>query len=204
METVCLPSFNISPTYNVSLTFVFLFLFIYLFFIHFIASPFFLSFISQQSKCSMFRGVILCLCLNLTYANVVRFPRELDRHGVAFLLPYLLLLMFVGLPIVLLEIALGQFLGQDSAHSWRASPILRGKPATLASRNDQFKCFLSPTGASIVGRIASWLCAITVSMHGVLGMVYTGEILVKSVPFSQCNVDEVTDKRSRNRFRRKL
>lgn len=75
----------------------------------------------------MFRDVILCLCLNLTYANVVRFPRELDRHGVAFLLPYLIILLLVGLPIILLEVALGQFLGQGSAHSWRASPIFRGK-----------------------------------------------------------------------------
>lgn len=70
---------------------------------------------------------MLCLCLNLTYANVVRFPRELDRHGVAFLLPYLLLFLLVGMPIILLEIALGQFLGQGAAHSWRASPIFRGK-----------------------------------------------------------------------------
>lgn len=87
---------------------------------------FFFSYL-LQSKCSIFRGVILCLCLNLTYANVVRFPRELNRHGVAFLLPYLVILLFIGLPIILLEIALGQFLGQGSAHSWRASPILRGK-----------------------------------------------------------------------------
>lgn len=63
----------------------------------------------------------------MTFANVVRFPRELNRHGVAFLLPYLVILLFIGLPIILLEIALGQFLGQGSAHSWRASPILRGK-----------------------------------------------------------------------------
>lgn len=87
----------------------------------------YISSFNTQSKCSIFRDVILCLCLNLTYANVVRFPRELDRHGVAFLIPYLLLFLLVGMPIILLEIALGQFLGQGSAHSWRASPIFRGK-----------------------------------------------------------------------------
>ncbi|XP_055323808.1 sodium- and chloride-dependent GABA transporter 1 isoform X1 [Sitodiplosis mosellana] len=121
---------------------------------------------NNQSKCSIFRDVMLCLCLNLTYANVVRFPRELDRHGVAFLLPYLLLFLLVGIPIILLEIALGQFLGQGSAHSWRASPIFRG--------------------ASIVGRLGSWLGAISISLQGALGMVYIGEILLKSVPFNQC------------------
>lgn len=81
----------------------------------------------MQSKCSIFRGVILCLCLNLTYANIVRFPRELNKHGTAFLVPYLILLLVIGLPIVLLEISLGQFLGQGSAHIWRASPFFRGK-----------------------------------------------------------------------------
>lgn len=88
---------------------------------------FFLFCFYFQSKLSIFRGIILCLCLNLTYANVVRFPRELDRHGIEFLIPYLLILFLIGLPIVLLEIALGQFLGQGSAHSWRASPIFRGE-----------------------------------------------------------------------------
>ncbi|XP_031620612.1 sodium- and chloride-dependent GABA transporter 1 isoform X2 [Contarinia nasturtii] len=120
----------------------------------------------KKSKCSIFRDVMLCLCLNLTYSNVVRFPRELDRHGVAFLLPYLLLFLLVGIPIILLEIALGQFLGQGSAHSWRASPIFRG--------------------ASIVGRFGSWIGTISISLQGALGMVYIGEILLKSVPYSQC------------------
>lgn len=70
---------------------------------------------------------MICMCLNLTFANVVRFPRELDRYGVIFLLPYLLLFLLIGIPIILLEIALGQFLGQGAAHAWRASPIFRGK-----------------------------------------------------------------------------
>lgn len=63
----------------------------------------------------------------MTYANIVRFPRELERHGIAFLVPYLILLLVVGLPIVLLEISLGQFLGQGSAHSWKASPLFKGE-----------------------------------------------------------------------------
>lgn len=57
----------------------------------------------------------------------MRFPRELERHGAAFLIPYFTILLLIGLPIILLEISLGQFLGQGSANSWRASPILKGK-----------------------------------------------------------------------------
>jgi len=75
----------------------------------------------------VFRGLVLCLCLNLSYANVVRFPRELDRYGSAYLVPYVVLLFLVGLPMVLLEISVGQFLGQGAAHTWRASPIFKGE-----------------------------------------------------------------------------
>ncbi|XP_053689546.1 sodium- and chloride-dependent neutral and basic amino acid transporter B(0+) isoform X2 [Sabethes cyaneus] len=122
---------------------------------------------NKQSRSSIFRGVILCLCLNLTYANVARFPRELQQHGSAFLVPYVILLLLVGLPVVLLEISLGQFLGQGSANMWRAAPFLKG--------------------ASLVGRIASWLAAIWTSMQSVIALLYVGMLSFKSVPFRECN-----------------
>ncbi|XP_052862518.1 sodium- and chloride-dependent neutral and basic amino acid transporter B(0+) isoform X1 [Anopheles cruzii] len=122
---------------------------------------------NKQSRSSIFRGVILCLCLNLTFANVVRFPRELQQHGSAFLVPYLILLLLVGLPVVLLEISLGQFLGQGSAHMWRAAPFLKG--------------------ASLVGRIASWLAAIWTSMQSVIALLYIGMLAFKSVPLRECS-----------------
>lgn len=125
-----------------------------------------LLFFHSQSRCSIFRGTILCLCMNLTYANVVRFPRELERHGFAFLVPYLTLMLTVGVPIVLLEMALGQFLGQGAAHSWKASPFFKG--------------------ASIVGRIGSWLGTIWISMHMSLALLYIGQMSFNSVPFQAC------------------
>ncbi|XP_055602523.1 sodium-dependent proline transporter isoform X2 [Uranotaenia lowii] len=121
----------------------------------------------KKSRSSIFRGVILCLCLNLTYANVARFPRELQQHGSAFLVPYVVLLLLVGLPVLLLEVSLGQFLGQGSAHMWRAAPFLKG--------------------ASLVGRIASWLAAIWTSMQSVIALLYVGMLSFKSVPFRECN-----------------
>jgi len=104
--------------------------------------------------------------MNLTYANVVRFPRELERHGIGFLVPYLVLMLIIGLPIVLLEIALGQFLGQGSAHSWKASPLFKG--------------------ASIVGRLGSWLGGIWISMQMSLALLYIGQLSFSSVPFKAC------------------
>lgn len=66
----------------------------------------------------------------MTYANVVRLPRELDKYGLAYLVPYMVLLFLVGFPVVLLEMSIGQFLGQGAAHTWRVSPIFKGKNST--------------------------------------------------------------------------
>ncbi|XP_017096052.2 sodium- and chloride-dependent neutral and basic amino acid transporter B(0+) isoform X1 [Drosophila bipectinata] len=121
---------------------------------------------NQQTKCSVFRGLVLCLCLNLSYANVVRFPRELDHYGSAYLVPYVVLLFLVGLPMVLLEISVGQFLGQGAAHTWRASPIFKG--------------------ACIISRFASWLSAIWVSLQAVLALAYIGMFASNDLPFREC------------------
>ncbi|EDW73465.2 uncharacterized protein Dwil_GK17562 [Drosophila willistoni] len=121
---------------------------------------------NKQTKCSVFRGLVLCICLNVSYANVVRFPRELDRYGLAYLLPYVILLFLVGLPMILLEISVGQFLGQGAAHTWRASPIFKG--------------------ACIISRFASWVSAIWVSLQAVLALAYIGMFASNSLPFREC------------------
>ncbi|KAH8365630.1 hypothetical protein KR093_002892 [Drosophila rubida] len=121
---------------------------------------------NQQTKCSVFRGLVLCICLNVSYANVVRFPRELDRYGSAYLLPYMVLLFLVGLPMLLLEISVGQFLGQGAAHTWRASPIFKG--------------------ACIISRFASWVSAIWVSLQAVLALAYIGMFASNTIPFREC------------------
>ncbi|XP_061400819.1 sodium- and chloride-dependent GABA transporter 1 [Musca vetustissima] len=120
----------------------------------------------RKTKCSVFRGLVLCLCLNVTYANVVRFPRELDKYGLAYMIPYILLLFLVGLPIVLLEISVGQFLGQGAAHTWRASPIFKG--------------------ACIISRFASWISTVWISLQAVMSIGYIGMFSFNTMPFREC------------------
>uniref|UniRef100_A0A336MYS6 CSON006556 protein n=1 Tax=Culicoides sonorensis TaxID=179676 RepID=A0A336MYS6_CULSO len=127
----------------------------------------------KKTRCSIFRGVILCLCLNLTYANIVRLPRELHRDGYIFLVPYLTLLFFVGLPVVLLEMSLGQFLGQGSAFTWRASPFFKG--------------------AAITGRFAAWLATIFISMQSVIALLYLGWFSIREMPFKECALVKKTE-----------
>lgn len=123
--------------------------------------------VSFQSKCSAFRSIIFCLCLNVTYANIFRFPREFHKFGVVFLIPYFVLLVVIGLPLVLFEVSIGQFLGQGSAHTWRAAPFFKG--------------------ANVVSRTVSWLVAIYNSMHGALAFLYVGYLIFEEVPFKLCS-----------------
>jgi solute carrier family 6 (neurotransmitter transporter) len=62
----------------------------------------------------------------VTFANTVRLPRELHQYGTAYLVPYLLIYLVIGIPVVLLEVSLGQFLGQGAACMWRLAPFLKG------------------------------------------------------------------------------
>lgn len=108
---------------------------------------------------------MLCL-ISLNFANVVRFPREIERHGFGFIIPYLVILLFIGTPIVVLEMALGQFLGQASAYTWKTSPLFKG--------------------ASVIGRLGAVLKCVWITMQSSLVVLYVVQLLTSQVPFSQC------------------
>ena len=61
--------------------------------------------------------------------NVWRFPYLAQKNGGgAFLIPYVIMLLIEGLPIFLLELAIGQRLRKGSIGAWsRISPFLGGK-----------------------------------------------------------------------------
>lgn len=61
------------------------------------------------------------------------------RAGV-FLIPYFLMLVFCGIPLFVLETAIGQFCSQGSINVWRAVPIMQGKKPTtvLHIRSDMY------------------------------------------------------------------
>uniref|UniRef100_UPI00358FC89F sodium- and chloride-dependent glycine transporter 2 n=1 Tax=Myxine glutinosa TaxID=7769 RepID=UPI00358FC89F len=59
--------------------------------------------------------------------NVWRFPYLAFRNGGgAFLIPYLAMLAFAGLPIFFMEVAIGQFASQGPISVWKAIPALQG------------------------------------------------------------------------------
>ncbi|KAK0145548.1 Sodium- and chloride-dependent neutral and basic amino acid transporter B(0+) [Merluccius polli] len=59
--------------------------------------------------------------------NIWRFPYLAYKNGGgAFLIPYCIMLIFLGIPLYFLEAAIGQFCSQGPINIWRAVPLLQG------------------------------------------------------------------------------
>ncbi|XP_041868335.1 sodium-dependent neutral amino acid transporter B(0)AT1-like [Melanotaenia boesemani] len=72
--------------------------------------------------------ILTCVGFCIGIGNVWRFPYLCQSHGGgAFLIPYLILLVLEGMPLLLLEFAIGQRLRKGSVGVWRAiNPYLAG------------------------------------------------------------------------------
>jgi len=51
---------------------------------------------------------------------------DTDNGGGAFLIPYLIVLLFIGRPLYFLEMVLGQFSSSGSVKVWDVVPIAKG------------------------------------------------------------------------------
>ncbi|XP_059095413.1 sodium-dependent proline transporter-like [Tigriopus californicus] len=71
--------------------------------------------------------LLSCIGFSVGIGNVWRFPYlAYSNGGGAFLLPYVILLIFVGKPLYYMETAMGQFSRTSSLHVWRCAPIMQG------------------------------------------------------------------------------
>uniref|UniRef100_K1QL48 Sodium-and chloride-dependent glycine transporter 2 n=1 Tax=Magallana gigas TaxID=29159 RepID=K1QL48_MAGGI len=72
--------------------------------------------------------VLSCLSYAVGLGNVWRFPYVCYRNGAgAFLIPFVIMLFITGIPLVFMELSLGQYASAGVVRVWRASPIFQGE-----------------------------------------------------------------------------
>ncbi|XP_033122550.1 sodium- and chloride-dependent neutral and basic amino acid transporter B(0+)-like [Anneissia japonica] len=77
-----------------------------------------------SNKCEF---ILSCLGSTFGLGNVWRFPYlAYSNGGGAFLVPYTIMLFFVGMPVFFMEVSLSQYSSEGPIAVWRASPMFRG------------------------------------------------------------------------------
>ncbi|KAA0200957.1 hypothetical protein HAZT_HAZT005658, partial [Hyalella azteca] len=71
--------------------------------------------------------LLSCIALSVGLGNVWRFPITAYKNGGgAFLIPYLVVLLFIGRPLYFLELSLGQFSSYGCIKLWKCVPAIKG------------------------------------------------------------------------------
>uniref|UniRef100_A0A0P5K3J4 Transporter n=1 Tax=Daphnia magna TaxID=35525 RepID=A0A0P5K3J4_9CRUS len=71
--------------------------------------------------------LLSCISMSVGLGNIWRFPYVAYANGGgAFLIPYLIVLFFIGRPLYFLEMILGQFSSAGSVKVWEVVPIVKG------------------------------------------------------------------------------
>lgn len=71
--------------------------------------------------------LLSCIAMSVGLGNIWRFPMTAyENGGGAFLIPYLIVLTFIGRPLYFMELVLGQFSSFGSVKVWKVVPAAKG------------------------------------------------------------------------------
>ncbi|XP_018015984.1 sodium-dependent nutrient amino acid transporter 1 [Hyalella azteca] len=88
--------------------------------------------------------LLSCISMSVGLGNFWRFPTTAYQNGGgAFLIPYLVVLFFIGRPLYFLELSLGQFTSQSMVKYWNVLPALKGVGYAQAIASSSVVCYYS-------------------------------------------------------------
>ncbi|GFR99923.1 sodium-dependent proline transporter-like [Elysia marginata] len=103
----------------------------------------------KTGLCGRCHASILCLSHVVGLGNVVRFPYLTYKHGGgAFLIAYFFLFITCGVPLFVMETAIGQYSSMGPIKVWKAVPIFKGVGYSMAA--------ISSITSVYYGVISSW------------------------------------------------
>uniref|UniRef100_A0A5K3EUZ4 Transporter n=1 Tax=Mesocestoides corti TaxID=53468 RepID=A0A5K3EUZ4_MESCO len=115
-----------------------------------------------------FEFVLSCISYAVGLGNIWRFPYLCHKNGGgAFLVPYLLMLILVGLPLFFLEFAFGQFASLGPISIWNVSPLFKG------------------IGYAMVA--TSWLLSLYYNVIIAESLLYLFYSFTRELPWTYCN-----------------
>lgn len=114
-----------------------------------------------------------------------------------FLVSYLTVAVVFGVPLLFLEITLGQFCQQGTTKLWRAVPLLKGivhynivvviKYGLLSTYLYDLIFFKNCAGVGFVKVLASVLLAAYYPIIMALSLFYGSRSIIGSIPFPECS-----------------
>jgi len=83
--------------------------------------------VERETWTAKFDFILALMGFSIGLGNIWRFPYLCFKNGGGcFLIPYLICLVVAGVPVLVLEIALGQYTSQGAITAWKICPLFQG------------------------------------------------------------------------------
>ncbi|XP_030753330.1 sodium-dependent nutrient amino acid transporter 1-like isoform X1 [Sitophilus oryzae] len=123
---------------------------------------------SCQTWCSHISTIICTISIAMGLGNLYRLPNATLVHGgLPFLVIYAILTVIIGLPLLFLELGVGQMAQEGFIKSWRAVPFFKG--------------------IGYIKLLAGCFLSIYYPLYMGLAIMYLIWVLKGTIPFAECN-----------------